>query len=123
MFCEPGDAHTIGEDTHCADCSLIRGSEQRRKDPGHDYQIRDKSIDNLHQEGWDEPITKEFDAGTQWEVFRCGVTSDALFKPCTVCQRGEYEETPCQQTADTVCPVCNLNPLGVPQTERLAKEI
>jgi len=26
-----------------------------------------------------------------------------------VCQRGEYEETPCTQTADTVCPVCNLN--------------
>jgi len=113
VFCEPGDAHTIGEDTHCADCSLIRGSEQRRKDASVDYDVRDKEIQTEYgadnQEPFNEPITKPFQPGTQWEVFRCGGTSDALFKPCTVCQRGEYEETPCTQTADTVCPVCNLN--------------
>jgi hypothetical protein len=136
LFCEPGDSHTLGEDTHCQDCDQIRGAEIRNTDKQRQgaetninlYEIRDKSVDYLHNDcldteakealpqdlanqqcGWNEPVTKPFVPGIQWEVFRCGGTSDALFKPCTVCQRGEYEEQPCTQTSDTVCPVCNLN--------------
>jgi len=43
----------------------------------------------------------------EWEVFKCGGTSDALFKPCSLCMEGEYELQECTETSDTICPVCN----------------
>jgi len=45
----------------------------------------------------------------EWEIFRCGGTSDALFKPCSICMDGEYEFRGCTETSDTLCPVCNTN--------------
>jgi len=47
----------------------------------------------------------------EWEVFKCGGTSDALFKPCSICMEGEYELQACTETSDTICPKCSLNVL------------
>lgn len=47
----------------------------------------------------------------EWEVFKCGGTSDALFKPCSICMEGEYELRECTETSDTLCPKCNKNVL------------
>lgn len=45
----------------------------------------------------------------EWEVFKCGGTSDALWKECTTCMDGEYMLSPCTVTSDTLCPSCNTN--------------
>jgi len=44
---------------------------------------------------------------THWEVFHCGGTSDALFKECSICQKGEYQKEACSETSDSVCPDCD----------------
>jgi len=82
-YCEPGDVLTNpGRDTKCKDCKKIRGGGKTDAD---------------------------FTAGVEWELFRCGGTSDAVFKPCQICMDGEYEASACSQTADTLCPKCNTD--------------
>jgi len=96
-YCVPGNALSeYGVDVQCADCTKIRGGQQLFPDAD-------------GEAPWIEEEKQAFKSGVEWEVFRCGGTSDALFKECSICMEGEYEEKPCTQTSDTICPVCSLD--------------
>jgi len=89
-YCTPGDfKSTPGDKIICEECTKIRGGATMQADG-----VTEKS---------------EFVSGVEWEVFRCGGTSDALFRDCQICMDGEYEAKPCTQTSDALCPACNLN--------------
>merc|ERR1711865_1150701 len=46
----------------------------------------------------------------EWELFPCGGTNDALFRPCSKCLDGEYMQKACTNVSDTLCPDCE--PVG-----------
>jgi len=48
----------------------------------------------------------------EWEVFKCGGDYDGLYKKCSTCMEGEYQQQECTITSDTVCPACNTAKQG-----------
>lgn len=62
---------------------------------------------NIFEEGIDtvcKDCTKR--GKNEWELFACGGTSDALYRPCSKCLPGEYQKLACTNTTDTLCPDC-----------------
>lgn len=76
-LCIQGTIHKEGKNTVCADCTARK--------------IKGKN-------GYTGP--------SEWELFPCGGTSDALYRTCTKCMPGEYQKMKCTPTSDTLCPDC-----------------
>lgn len=92
------DTCTIDSDTVCTPCDLC-------EDGAYITELcQQGDIFNVGEQTVCEDCTPQEE--DEWELFGCGGTSDALYRPCATCMDGEFMKQECTNSSDTLCPDC-----------------